>query len=45
MCREREDKTAYKTNYSFPKICGWYKEDTELKGLHPRDKLYNYLTL
>lgn len=41
MCRVGEAKRAY----SFPQICDWYKEDIKLKGLHPRDKPYNYLTL
>lgn len=38
MCRVGEAERAY----SVPQICDWYKEDTKLKGLRPRDKPYNY---
>lgn len=45
MCRVEEDKPDYKTSYSIPKMGGWCKKETELKSLHPRDKMYNFLTL
>lgn len=32
MYKVKEDKTAYTSSYSFPKICGWYREDTELSA-------------